>query len=379
MIKLFFLSIITFSSFSQGSNASFNDYLSVYQKFVSNIRGGECQMYPSCSNFAMDAFKQKSPLTAFSITSDRLLRCSHDLKNYSLTFQNKGYKLVDFVNQSDNIRYINRFSQTLYAYSDTITDGSKSIKFIKYLVNKELYQQALLEINRVIFEKKEGSDINEIYTNYLICLRAINENEKALYDYEVMFPASVKENPKTILEVGNTWFGLKNYENSIKQYEKILNQEKKDSILIDEANMLKGISYAKQFQWNDAKSALVKVSQNGSYARNSTKNLLLIDKANTQKFKSPFVAGVLGIIPGGGYLYASHKQTALSSFVINSLFAYGAYTSYKTENFGIGILSTVIGLAFYIGNIQGSVKSAKRYNQAQKENISNRINLDFSY
>ena len=336
-------------------------------------------MYPSCSNFAMDAFSQKSPLTAFSITSDRLLRCSHDLKNYSLTFQNKGYKLVDFVNQSDNIRYINSFSQTLYAYSDTITDGSKSIKFIKYLVNKELYQQALLEINRVIFEKKEGSDTNEIYTNYLICLRAINENEKALYDYEVMFPASVKENPKTILEVGNTWFGLKNYENSIKQYEKVLNQEKKDSILIDEANMLKGISYAKQFQWNDAKYAFEKVSQNGSYARNVTKNLLLIDKANTQKFKSPFVAGVLGIVPGGGYFYASHKQTALSSFVINSLFAYGAYTSYKTENFGIGILSTVIGLAFYIGNIQGSVKSAKRYNQAQKENISYRINLDFSY
>ena len=91
------------------------------------------------------------------------------------------------------------------------------------------------------------------------------------------------------------------------------------------------------------------------------------------------MAGVLGIVPGGGYFYASHKQTALSSFVINSLFAYGAYTSYKTENFGIGILSTVIGLAFYIGNIQGSVKSAKRYNQAQKENISNRINLDFSY
>ena len=365
--------------YSQTKNDSFSDYLSVYQKYVSNIRGGECQMYPSCSNFAMDAFKQQNAIKAFSLTADRLLRCSHDIANYDLTLQNQKFKLIDFVKSEDNAKYITYSENPLYAYSDTIKDSSKNTKFIKYLVNKGLYQQALLEINRRIFNKDLDTDIYEIYTNYIICLRAIDENEKALFDYEVEFPSIVKNSPKILLEVGNTWFGLKNYQQSIVQYQKVFSTETKDTTLIDEAYMLKGISYVKLAQFDSATTSFQKVSPKGLYARNVSRNLEIISKINTQKYKNPTIGGLLGIIPGAGYLYSAHKQTALSSFIINSLFAYGAYTSFKTNNTGIGILASVIGVAFYLGNIQGSVKSVRRYNQTKRERLSNRISLDFSY
>jgi len=269
--------------------------------------------------------------------------------------------------------------KSLYAYSDTIKDSSKNTKFIKFLVNKGLYQQALLEINRRIFNKDLGSDTNEIYTNYIICLRAIDENEKALFDYEVSFPSTVKNNPKILLEIGNTWSGLKNYQQSIIQYQKVFSTETKDTTLIDEAFMLKGINQTKLSQFDSAMVSFQKVSTHGFYAKNVTRNITLIQNINTQKYKNPTFGGLLGIIPGAGYLYAAHKQTALSSLVINALFAYGAYTSFKTNNTGIGILASVIGVAFYLGNIQGSVKSVRRYNQVKKENLSNRISLDFSY
>lgn len=373
----FFLSLQ--SCFGQTPNGSFNDYLSVYQKYVSNIRGGECQMYPSCSNFSIDAFKQHNAIKAFSLTADRLLRCSHDILNYDLTLQNHNFKLIDFVKNENNAKYIIQSVKPLYAYSDTIKDSSKNIKFIKYLVNKGLYQQALLEINRRIFNKDLDSDINEIYTNYIICLRAIDENEKALFDYEVEFPSIVKNNPKIILEIGNTWLGLKNYQQSISQYEKVFSIEIKDTTLIDEAYMLEGISHVKLSQFDSAMVSFQKVSTNGLYAKNVSRNLEIINEINAQKYKSPILAGLLGIIPGAGYLYSAHKQTALSSLIINALFAYGAYTSFKTNNTGIGILASVIGVAFYLGNIQGSIKSVKRYNQIKKETLSNRISLDFSY
>lgn len=376
-ILSFFLSVQ--SCFGQTPNDSFYDYLSVYQKYVSNIRGGECQMYPSCSNFSMDAFKQYNALKAFSLTADRLLRCSHDISNYDLTIQAQKFKLIDFVKNEDNSKHIIQSIKPLYAYSDTIKDSSRNTKFIKYLVNKGLYQQALLEINRRIFNKDLGSDINEIYTNYIICLRAIDENEKALFDYEVEFPLNVKNDSKILLEIGNTWLGLKNYQQSISNYKKVFSIEKKDTTLIDEAYMLKGISHIKLSQFDSAIVSFQKVSTNGLYAKNVSRNLEIISKINTQKYKSPTVAGLFGIIPGAGYLYSAHKQTALSSFIINSLFAYGAYTSFKTNNIGIGILASVIGVAFYLGNIQGSVKSVRRYNQTKRESLSNRISLDFSY
>lgn len=32
---------------------AFSDYIHVYQKYISPIRGSHCQMYPSCSNFGL--------------------------------------------------------------------------------------------------------------------------------------------------------------------------------------------------------------------------------------------------------------------------------------------------------------------------------------
>ncbi|MEA5459528.1 hypothetical protein VB796_10780 [Arcicella sp. LKC2W] len=296
-----------------------------------------------------------------------------------MSLQNQKLRLIDFVDSRDNSKYVLGLNMPLYAYSDTIKDASKNLKFIKYLINKGLHQQALLEINRAIFNKELGVDNVEIYTNYIICLRAIDESEKALFDYEIDFPVNIKDNPKIVLEIGNTWKELKNYSNSIQQYKKVISIENKDTTLIDEAWMLKGISHIKLVQLDSAKKSFEKVSNTGFYGKNAAKNIELIVNVNTQKSKNAVWGGILGIIPGAGYLYASHKQTALSSLIINSLFAYGAYTSFKTNNVGIGILASVIGVAFYIGNIQGSIKSVKRFNQTRRDTLLNRISLNFSY
>lgn len=52
--------------------------LKFYQKIISRADGDRCPMYPSCSHYASNAFKQHGVLKGWILTCDRLLRCGHD-------------------------------------------------------------------------------------------------------------------------------------------------------------------------------------------------------------------------------------------------------------------------------------------------------------
>ncbi len=88
------------------------------------------------------------------------------------------------------------------------------------------------------------------------------------------------------------------------------------------------------------------------------------------------IAGVLSIIPGAGYAYTGHTQTAISSLIINGLLTYATYSNFKKENFGMGLLTGVFNLSFYIANIYGSAKSANRFNQQQRKNIISKLEFN---
>ena len=86
-------------------------------------------------------------------------------------------------------------------------------------------------------------------------------------------------------------------------------------------------------------------------------NYETINNFKILKEKNPTLSGIISIIPGAGYFYTGHKQTAVSAFVINSLLAYATFTNIKSKNYGMAILTGIFNLSFYIGNFQGSIKS----------------------
>jgi hypothetical protein len=75
-----------------------------------------------------------------------------------------------------------------------------------------------------------------------------------------------------------------------------------------------------------------------------------------------------------GYVYAGHFTTGISSLLINSLIGFASYSSFKSGNSGMGILSGLIELGFYIGNIQGSGRSIERENTYYKNSIIKEYN-----
>lgn len=90
-------------------------------------------------------------------------------------------------------------------------------------------------------------------------------------------------------------------------------------------------------------------------------NLFLADYQ--QQAKSVRTARALNaFLPGAGYLYVGQKKSALTSFLLNSLFIAAAYQFFDRGNIAAGIITTSFELGWYIGGINGAGIEASQYN-----------------
>lgn len=349
------------------------DYIGIYQKYISSIRGQECPMYPSCSNYGLKTFGETDFASAFIMTSDRLLRCGHDHTNYSLTLSNNGFKYIDYPDYEKPPLelYYNRNSY-FFAYSDTINDDSTFL-FIKKLINNQYFHEALLEIMRIEFQFNTFNI--DLFINKVICLNAIGEYEKALFEYENKCPINNKSNTELAYQISLIQYKLKNYDQALRSnavaLENCINSFTKPKVIL-----LNGLLYANISDWQNSMQSYRLLSAFNSYKQISNSNFQLIEKAIRLRNKSPTLAGVLSIIPGAGYAYTGHTQTAISALLINGLLAYATYTNFKNENYGMFILTGVFNLSFYIGNIYGATKSAKRFNDQQRKSIISKLEFN---
>jgi len=80
------------------------------------------------------------------------------------------------------------------------------------------------------------------------------------------------------------------------------------------------------------------------------------------KNKSPFLGGVLSIVPGLGQLYAGRPPDSLKSFLINAAFASLAVFSFTHSLYALGAVLGMIEAIFYIANIYGGVNAVIQEN-----------------
>ena len=79
------------------------------------------------------------------------------------------------------------------------------------------------------------------------------------------------------------------------------------------------------------------------------------------------------MIPGCGYFYAGSPYSAITALILNGVLSYATYTSFKSENYGVGFILGALNLSFYIGNMVGSKQSAERYNANLKRSASDEL------
>lgn len=87
--------------------------------------------------------------------------------------------------------------------------------------------------------------------------------------------------------------------------------------------------------------------------------------------KSVFGAQALNaLVPGAGYLYVGLKKSALTAFLLNSLFIFASYEFFKHGYIAAGAITTSFEMGWYFGGIYGAGEQAKYYNERVYENLA---------
>ena len=151
----------------------------------------------------------------------------------------------------------------------------------------------------------------------------------------------------------------------------------KDRIYLELARMhIQNTATPGKDELDNARKNLMRISPEKQQEYNVTKQLESIENAMNAPTKSPVLAGILAIIPGGGMLYCERYKDAFISFCFNTGLIWAAYTAFDNDNPALGGVITFVETGFYSGNIYGSITAAHKYNKAAKIKILNKT-FDF--
>ncbi|MCU0847875.1 MAG: hypothetical protein MUD12_08305 [Spirochaetes bacterium] len=89
--------------------------------------------------------------------------------------------------------------------------------------------------------------------------------------------------------------------------------------------------------------------------------------------KSPVVAGFLGVLPGGGYVYSGNYLTGVLAAIVVSLSSFLTYYAFHTKNYAIGTFVGAAGTFFYGGSILGGIMAARKNNLEKNDKLRDHL------
>ncbi len=373
-IKVVFIGILIVcvsadSLAAQEYSSAARDYIGL---FSGSLRSS-CPMYPSCSRYGMMVFEDYPFPVAMAMMSDRMLRCGNHPDFYpSLTTADGSAQMLDF----PPTRYETgvQLCATLHdVAAETIVPKdsvSKALQFINHLVNQHCYASALLEIDRLLYFDTSFLYEPALYINKMRCLEGLQQYSDGLLFYEQNIPGQIKSNYKIMYTAAHLYDLVGDYTRAIDVF--AMSALCWDSNEVNPFGEL-AVLYAKVSLYDEARASLErKLAVDGDVKAFAASNLVLAEQESAKR-KDPTAAMLLGIVPGAGYLYAGQSGSALTALLTNGLLAYATYTSFKTKNIGLGILTGLFSASFYIGNIAGSGRSAERYNDKIKRDAIGKL------
>jgi tetratricopeptide (TPR) repeat protein len=254
-------------------------------------------------------------------------------------------------------------AQDLYNFENTK-------KFAEYLSKSGQYDLAAREYERLIFMNNQNDTLkSSLFSMYR---RAGKYDEginrvKQLYENLNEIPAnSALEYSKLLL---------------LKSDYKIVNDflQSNQTIKQPDKVILTATSEILQDNYKQAKEILAVLKPDDHKLASDFQNV--VNQAFKVKKKSPAVAGLMSaIVPGTGRFYARDWRDGIVSMIFTSIMAFQSYRGFSKS----GVESTrgwiygAVGLGFYLGNIHGSVVSAKNYNRKSYQGIRSKVDNLFN-
>ncbi len=261
---------------------------------------------------------------------------------------------------------------TLQTTQPNLFDAEHTRQFADYLYKTGQYDFAVEEYQRLVFLEPYSYTAK---TGIIKSFRQMKQNNKALFFYEKFFPS-----PDTIpVPLQKTGVVLNTLAGYYPQAVKLLKTSKIPSD--EQETLMLGILIL-QKKWKESLNYYNNSAKNQNPVFHQFGNA--VNRRLQHKNKSPFLAGTMSaVVPGLGKVYTKNYGDALMSFVIVGLNAWQAWRGFSKNGIksAHGWIFAGIGASFYLGNIWGSAKSAKKYNEKLDNEAINEVKavLEYNY
>ncbi len=256
-------------------------------------------------------------------------------------------------------------------------------KFADFLYEQGDYRRAAGEYQRYLFYQPQESQ--QIRYRIALCYRFAGQTEQALQSFQTLLRTHPEGRyvSRAYYQIGATYFLTDQFAQSARFLRETLSRVT-DAQQHAEAEQLIGLSYLMQKQWSEA-GEIFKTLQGSEVASISQKAIVYHNFAEAGAHlptRSPFLAGVLStIVPGAGRLYTGRISDALTSLLTVTLTGWQAYDGFHRD--GISsvkgwTLGTISGI-LYVGNIYGSVISARVYNRHVADEFLTTLSVELPY
>ncbi|MFZ5470597.1 MAG: tetratricopeptide repeat protein [Myxococcota bacterium] len=84
--------------------------------------------------------------------------------------------------------------------------------------------------------------------------------------------------------------------------------------------------------------------------------------------KSPLLAGLFSLVPGGGHLYLGQPLIGLAALTWNGLFGFATFDAARRGDLGVALVLGVLEALWYFGTLFGAVSGAYKYNRDARLN-----------
>ena len=98
-----------------------------------------------------------------------------------------------------------------------------------------------------------------------------------------------------------------------------------------------------------------------------------LDRYAGGRDKAPWLGGVLGLVPGLGYIYSGEYANAARSIILNGLFLWGMAETAEDDEWGVFAVLTFAEFTWYSGSIYGGIDSAHRRNERRLDTAADAI------
>lgn len=247
--------------------------------------------------------------------------------------------------------YLN--SIIIYSQNDLI----KQKNHADSLFLSENYFDAIKEYKRLLFFDKEGLFNYTAYNQIALCYKYGGKLENA-FNYFSLALTKANSN-REIFECKLNLCRLNIIENKTKNAHRILNELENDSLFVAYQEEIKYWRAWIFFYEKDYENASLIFHQLNEI------ELFELSKQNQEQSLSINKAKILSmILPGAGQIYSENYLSGIGSFIWNLIAGYLTINAFASERIFDGIvLTNILWMRFYRGNLENAEKLAEKKNQ----------------